>query len=267
MISPRTKILMLLMVGVLSITLEQVASLGVLATLAACAVLLHGVEGRWIRRGAILIVAIVWSTVVSQGLFYGQEPRTPWFQIGPVVVWVEGVEHGLVQSLRLVSAGLAGVAIAISTPPDRLLTALQRMGVPAGICFLAVTALRFIPTLAREIVQVRAARRHRGRPLWSRTPWAWIRLEVSLLRPTVARTLRRARALSESLDARGYDPLQARTQHETIPQSSADKILLTTALLGTAALVCSRIMYLLYTADLVYHPGLQGLYAWVRAWV
>jgi energy-coupling factor transport system permease protein len=267
MISPGTKIWLVLMVGVLAVVLEQVGSLFALAVIAACAVLSHGVDRTWIRRGALLIVAVVWSTVVSQALFYGREPRTPWFTIGPLVFWVEGVEHGLAQSLRLLSVSLAGIAIAISTSPDRLFIALQRLGVPSGICFLAVTALRFIPTLASEVVQVRGARRHRGRPLWQRTPWAWVRLEVSLLRPAVARTLRRARALSESLDARGYDPHQPRHSHDEPSRSLVDGVILYFAAIATVGLVAARVTYLLYTIDLVYHPSLRGLYGWVRAWV
>jgi len=266
-ITPQAKILLVLMVGLLAVVLEHVASLAVLTTLTVAAVASSGVDRTWLRRGIAIMVAIVWSTVFSQALFYGQEPRTPWLAMGPVVFWVEGIEHGLVQSLRLIAVSLAGVSLALSTSPDRLLVALQRLGVPPGVCFLAVTALRFIPTLGREIMDVRTARRSRGRPAWKRSPWAWIRLEVNLLRPTIARTLRRARALSESLDARGYNPHQPRLGCAVEKWSVRDTVVVSLCSMVTLSVVTARCIYLLYTLDLVYHPGLHFVYGLVREWI
>ena len=64
-----------------------------------------------------------------------------------MVLWWEGAVHGSVQALRIVSMSFAGLAMALSTPPDRLFAALVRLRVPYGVAFLAVTALRFVAWL------------------------------------------------------------------------------------------------------------------------
>jgi len=267
MICPRTKVILLLMVGLLAIVLEHATSLTLLTLFAFVAVMRVNLNPKWLRNGLVIILGLTWSTVISQSLFYGVEPRTAWFSLGPFVFWLEGLEHGLVQSLRLVAVALAGIAVTISTPPDKLLLALQRLGIPPGICFLAVTALRFIPTIAGEVVDVRTARKHRGRAIWRRHPWAWLKQEISLLRPIVARTLRRSRTLAESLDARGYSPGKPRMLHQSLEWSGTDALLLGTFGTLSLALLSARMVYLLYVWDLAYHPALRPLYGVVRRWI
>ena len=62
-------------------------------------------------RTQAAVAGIVWGTTLSQGLFYGDEPRVALVQLGPVAIWREGVQWGLVQSLRLVAVTLAGLAV------------------------------------------------------------------------------------------------------------------------------------------------------------
>ena len=267
MISPRAKVLLLLMVGVLAITFENVLSLGFLTAASLVTIARSGVSRKRLKQGAFLVAAICWTTVFSQALFYADEPRTPWFTMGPLVFWAEGIEHGLVQSLRMISVSLAGLSLALSTPPDRILVALQRLGLPAGVCFLAITALRFIPVLAKEVMDVRSARAHRGRPMWQRSPWAWLMMEVRLLRPIVARTLRRARTLAESLHTRGYDATGARAMGDAPKWSRADHLALAAVGAFTITMVSGRIAFILYAMDIVYVPGLRSVYSWVRLWV
>jgi hypothetical protein len=69
------------------------------------------------------------------------------------------------------------------------------------------------------------------------------------------------------LDARGYDPLQPRFTHADDEAGSWDLVMLWVAGVVTAGIVGGRLTYLLYTSDLVYHPSLRFVYAWVREWV
>jgi energy-coupling factor transport system permease protein len=204
---------------------------------------------------------------MSQALFYGMFPRTAVLQLGPLVVWQEGVAYGAVQALRFVSVTVAGLSLVASTPTDRLMAALVRLRVPFGLAFLALTALRFVPETAREIGIVRDARARRGRPAWKRAPWAWLALEVAMLRPVVARSLRRARVLAEALDARGFDPVSPRSERRPLRLGAGDLALLGAAAAVTLGAVGARAAYSLYTADLWYVPAWRPLYAFVRAWL
>lgn len=264
---PRTRLGLLALAGILAPTLSSPWSLGLLVVLCALPLVFMGVERRWWVRGAVSVAAVIWSTALSQGLFYSEQPRVALVSLGPLVLWREGVFWGLVQSLRFVALTVAGLAVATSTPPDRLHLALRQLRVPFGLSFLAVTALRFVPEVARSWQVVRRARARRGRPVWQRTPWAWLQLEVSLLRPVVATTLRRARALAETLDARGFDPIAARTPRRPLVMHPWEPALLVFAASITAAAVLARVLWVLYTEGLVYVPQLRGLYGFIRAWL
>ncbi len=98
--------------------------------------------------GLWLAGAVIWGTVLSQGLFYAEQPRVALLSVGPLRIWREGLQHGLVQSLRLVAMAFAGAALTLSTPPDRLHAALLRLRLPFGLALMASTALRLVPELA-----------------------------------------------------------------------------------------------------------------------
>lgn len=267
MIDPRTRLVLLLCVGLLAVTFERVASLLVLMMVSAVPLVLLRADRPWLRRGALAWLAIAWGTMLSQGLFYGERPRVALFELGPLVFWREGLAHGFVQSLRFGALLCAGTAVVASTPPDRLLRALVALRVPFGLAFLAATALRFVPATAQEMLTVRRARARRGQPVYARAPWAWLAVEIALLRPVIARSLRRARALAETLDTRGFDALGARTVRRPLRLGVLDALVLIVAVPVTASLVAMRVAYAAYVADLWWVPAWRPMYAFVRHWL
>ncbi len=264
---PRTRLLLLLALGALAILLDRPSSLLALAVIAAIPLLSLPIGWVWRRRALAMAAAIVWATMLSQGLFYGDVPREPLLGLGPVVFYREGLTHGFVQSLRLVAMTFGGLAVAVSTPPDRLFAALVGLRCPYGVAFLAVTALRFVPVVGRELWLVRRARERRGRPLSARSPWAWGWQELLLLRPVVARSLRRSRALAEALDTRGFDPNAPRTIRRPLRMSLWEPVLLTTVWSGIVAIGSMEILYRAYLAELVYSPALRPVFGLVRNWL
>ena len=266
-LDPRTRLGLLLAAGVLAISLERPESLVVFAAACALPLLWLRVGWAWGRRGALAVVTIIWSTVLSQGLFYADQPRVSLGHLGPLHLYREGVVHGLAQSMRFVGLSLAGIAMAVSTPPDRMFAALVRLRVPFGLALMAATALRFLPEVGREALVVRRARAARGRPLWRRGPVAWLREEVSLLRPMVARAWRRAQNLAESLDARGFDPLAARTLRRPLQMRGGDWLALALAGAVSASAASARLLYLLYVSETAYVPRLRPLYGFIRSWL
>jgi energy-coupling factor transport system permease protein len=266
-IDPRTKLALMAATGVLAVTLERPLSLALLAVVCLVPLALTPMPAVWRRRALVALVAAVWGSALSQGLFYGGFPRVPVFEAGPVVVYREGVVHGLVQSLRLVAVIGLGAWTAISTPPDRMLAALRALRVPFGVAFMAVTALRFLPETGRDLLVVRRARARRGRPILSRSPLALARQEVALLRPVMARSLRRARALAESLDSRGFDPVAPRTMRRPLVLRWSDVAMIGLAFLTAGGVVALRGLFLLYVGDVAYFPALRTLYGLIRDWL
>ncbi|MCB9765488.1 MAG: energy-coupling factor transporter transmembrane protein EcfT [Alphaproteobacteria bacterium] len=264
---PRTRLWLVICAGVLAVTLERPAALLAFAATCAAPMLWLRPPWAWWRRGLIATATILWSTTLSQGLFYAEQPRVAWAVLGPLTLWREGLSWGLAQSLRFVGTSLAGLTLALSTPPDRMYAALLRLRVPFGLALMASTALRFVPEVGRELWVVRRARAGRGRPVWRRSPWAWLRLEVQLLGPVVARAWRRAQNLAESLDARGFDPLAPRAVRRPLRFSALDIGIIAASGALTLGVAGARILYVLYTSDTWYHPALRPLYGFVRGWL
>ena len=263
-LDPRTRIALVLNVGVMALVLDHSTALGVLVALS----LLPFVRNiQWLGRAVALAALVVWSTVLSQALFYSAEPRVAVFHIGGLTVWREGITYGLVQSMRVVAVGLAGVALSLHTPPDRLFSALLRLRVPFGLALMAGTAFRFLPELGAAWLVVRRARARRGRPAHHRSPLAWLVLEVGLLRPLVARALRRAWALGESLDARGFDPVAPRAVRRPLRFAPWEPWLIGGVSLLTLTAVSLRLLYILYAWDSVYISQWRPVYAFVRNWM
>lgn len=229
--------------------------------------MLHPKAAGWRLRLVGGALVLVWSTVISQGLFWAGWPRTPLWAWGPIHLYKEGLLHGLVASCRFVASLAGGALLVITTPTDRLVAALRRSGLPSGLLLMTTTALRFVPLVAEEWATVRQARAARGRPVWQRPLWAWLSLEAALFRPVIARSLRRSQALAESLDSRGFDPLQERTSLHPLQFRWRDYGVLGLLGLGLLGLGTARLLFILYAQDLWYSPNLRPLYAWIRSYL
>ena len=252
-------------VGLLAVLLDGAFVLGGLALASLAVLLSRPLAGRTRVRIAMGVGAVVWSTMLSQGPFYGDLPRTAVVRVGPIALWWEGLAWGAVQSARLVAVSAAGLALALTVSPDRLLGVLRQLRVPGGLAFLAVTALRFVPVVGGEWWIVREARARRGRPLSRRGPGGWVAAEVQMLRPLVVRALRRARNLAESLDSRGFDVRAVPVRSE--PVAWVDRGVITGFGLVVAGVSGAQLVYALYLWELVRYPSLAGFYGWVRVWL
>lgn len=264
---PRTRLLLLACVGVLALALERPTSLAILAAVTVGTFTALPGTGRdrgWRVAG---VAVVVWSTALAQGLFYWQVPRTPLVALGPLTLYREGLVHGVVQSLRIVAVVAAGMCVTLTTPVDRLMAALLAFRVPYVAAFLAVTALRFLPETLQDLRVVRDARARRGRAVWRRTPLAWLRLELALIRPVVARSLRRARTLAESLDARGFDPASPRPARRPLAFRWWEPLVFLPVLGVTLAAIAFRVLFSLYVAEVAWFPQLRPLYGFIRAWL
>jgi len=267
MLDPRTRLLLVMCVGTLAISLDRPTTLLCLSVVCALPLIRFGVSGVWWRRGAIVVAGLIWATVLSQGMFYSDEPRVSLAQVGPIHFYREGAVYGLAQSLRFIAVALSGLSLVATTPPTQIHQALVRLKIPFGIAVMVSMAFRFLPDFAQELLDVRMARAARGRSANQRGPVARLKMEVSLLRPVVARALRRAWSLAESLDARGFDPYATRTSYRVLTMTKTDVSVIVTAVGFTVTVVSIRVLFLLYTSGVIYRPELRELYGFVRRWM
>ena len=276
-LDPRLKLGLLVWISTLSVIFDSPAALA--ALVAVGSILISGLRLR--PRGWLIVLgllaAVAWSTLLSQALFYAQLPRTPWFTLLEprrwgawnwlgLVFYREGAVYGLAQSLRVLAVMLAGLAVCLSTSPERLLASLVWLRVPLAIGFTTMTALRSLPLLLDELVTVRQARRLRGYQLaW----WApsGMRSEFALLVPVLAGALRRAAALATSVTSRGFDPAAGRTIYPALQMRRWERFVVVGLISSWLVLSAAKSLYRLYLADLYYAPSLRPLYDLVRHWL
>ncbi|MBX9790796.1 MAG: energy-coupling factor transporter transmembrane protein EcfT [Pirellulales bacterium] len=282
-LDPRMKLCWLACVSLLSVVLDSVVGLGVLCALSSVVITGLRMPARaWGLLGFVL-AAIVWGTILSQGLFYAAEPRTtlvtllpPWnlggWQLGGLRLYREGLTYGLAQSLRMIAVTLAGLAVCLSTTPPRLLAALTWLRVPSAIGFMTVASLRFVPLVLGEYQTVRQARwlRSGARQGINTRPWqpfAQMRVGIALLVPVIAAALRRATALATSVAARGFDPAARHAPYPPLRMRLAEGLALAALLATTGAIVAAKVLYWLYVGEMYYRPTLRPLYELARSWM
>ncbi len=242
-LDPRLKLAWLVAISLVAVAVDSFAELSALCLFAALPLLGLRLSARaaWVLVG--LIALSLWSTMLSQGIFYKPEERTllvdlPWLQIS-----LEGMLYGAQQGLRFVAGVIAGAVTVITTSPERLLAALVWLRIPSAIGFVVVSALRWFPTLIDEWAAVRRARQLRDGGVRSGTLATWIG-EFALFMPLVASSLRRAATLATSVTARGFDPGRERTFYPALHMPLGE--LLACALLGlaTAAICAAKLIAL-----------------------
>jgi energy-coupling factor transport system permease protein len=276
-LDPRVKLAWLAWVSTLSVLLDRTPALVVLLTCAALPVAAIRMRpSAWLAVLALLAM-LVWSTLLSQALFYAELPRTVLVRLIPPFEWGgrtwsglslsrEGALYGLAQSLRLLAVMMAGFAVCLSTSPERLLAALGRLRVPVAVGFTTVTALRFLPLLVDELATVRRAKRLRGSGARKRRLGA-LRGEVAAFYPVLAAGLRRATTLAASVASRGFDPLGRRTYYPPLRIRAPECVLLFMLATAWTTVVVTKLLYWSYLAELHYRPSLRALYDFARLWL
>lgn len=236
-IDPRLKLAWVATISLGCIWFDDVAALVALCLAAAGPLLAIRLPWRAAVGYAGLIVLVVWSTVYAQAVFYRGPHGPPLLTIIPAFDvlgkrfpgWYfhgEGASYGAGQSLRFAANLLAGSSVALSTSPERLMSAMVALRIPNSLSFMCAAALRSLPITLEEWAALRQAYRLRaGTPRAERSFRPAIRLheELRLLEPLLANTLRRAAALALAVRARGFDVAQARTNFPALVMNRGER--------------------------------------------
>ena len=242
---------------------------------------LHVLARSSVERWRVLIVFLlmgIWGAMVSQALFYNQEPRTmiaclvspatPWIGelTGGVYVYREGLEHGAVQALRSGIMLTCGLLICWTTDSRQLLQCFLHWRMPYAVAFMLITSLRFLPVIFEETAIVLTAQRLRGfEPVRTLSPLRWICTAFHVLFPILARALRRAATLALSVESRGFGRNGHWADLPLWPLGQRLACGLAFAALGSGAAL--KILYSLQFNGIAYFPGLRGVYDFMAVWL
>lgn len=266
-INGRTKLIVLFLVAILTITIDNPRSLFLIF---GTTLLLHVAAGtslyKW-KVMAVLLMLELWGSMVSQALFFAQTPRTPLFVLispgvpllgavtGGLYIYREGILYGAVQGLRAASMFSLGLLVCWTGDPRQLLHALLAWRLPPQIAFMLVTAIRFLPVLASETGEIITALQLRSDSKKGRK--AIVRHLPYVAKPLLARCLRRAQTLALSVVSRGF--FSARNSPIVQFWNRWEKAACGVFAVVTFLVVCGKISYVLSEQGL-YFGVLRQIY-------
>ena len=140
---------------------------------------------------------------------------------GPLVITDQGLWAALVYTCRFGLVLILGAILLMTTTPTQMTDAFESLLSPLGklgvhtseISLVLSLALRFIPTLVREMQSIREAQAARGGSIESGSPSRRARAMAAIIIPVFAAALRHADNLGQALDARSYQGGKGRTHY------------------------------------------------------
>lgn len=226
---PRLKLAVAFTFAVTLFLSEGWLGLGVLGAGQAGAFLGARLPVRYVARGLRPLGVLMLFTFLVQAFSF---PGEALLKVGPFGVTREGVAQGGFLTLRLGLLLLSSVVLTASTSPVALTDALEwflrplaRLRVPAPEIALMVTiALRYIPTLLRELDDLVRAQRARGVDLSLRDPRRLAQALMPLVVPLFVLSFRRADDLAVAMASRCYRGSCGRTRYRELRAAPRDGI-------------------------------------------
>lgn len=139
------------------------------------------------------------------------------FYLGPL--------YALTMSLRILNLTGAFSVFFLTVYPDDLGTAMTKLRIPYEFTFMFMTAVRYVPTLARETDDIINAYKARGIEL-ERSRLKNLRKYAGMLVPLIVCSMKRSLRLAEALEARGFGSVKKRTFYRELKMSKGDYLLI-----------------------------------------
>lgn len=274
----RTKLMILAFFAISAITIDSSRTLFILFSMTLA---MHLVGKSSVARWRILSIFILlgmWGTMVSQALFYNQEPRTiiaclvsPMTKLigsltGGIFLYREGLEYGSIQALRSGIMLSAGLLLCWTTDPRQLLRSFLAWKMPYELAFMLMTSLRFLPVIFEERAAVLTAQRLRGfEPYKALAPKRLIQAAFQTLFPILARTVRRAVTLAFSVESRGFGKDTRQYSEENLPMW--EKCVSLSMIVTLIIVVLLKVLYALQFNGIFYFSQCQRLYEVIKYWM
>ncbi|EFA23226.1 energy-coupling factor transporter ATPase [Bifidobacterium gallicum] len=248
MLDPRVKMIGLLVLMCTAFTMSNWAQLGIGMAVAAGLVVAAniGIARLWraIRWFVVMFifVAVLNVLIVRDG--------TVLVQWGVLQVTDVGAKTGVLYALRFTVVIVLGAVMLETTTPTAMTDACESLMRPLQnwgwhvqeVALVAALALRFLPTLSREVQSVRDAQRCRAGAVESGSITARLRAMTAIIMPVFAAALRHADTLSLALDARCFEEGLQRTHWRVMRCTWRDWLLLAIVAVACAGLWLLRTM-------------------------
>lgn len=201
-LDPRVKGFYVLAVTILAVLYYTVEAMLTIFLSVIPLILAARVQREWIRslRGASILTVFIVAVNLASG-FLGAGFKLTW----------DTILFSLSMGLRFIVFTSAFSVFFLTTTPEDLGLALEKLRIPYDYCFAFSSAIRFVPDLALEIQSVIDAQRSRGLELEKGGFLRRIRNYIPILVPVFVRSFTRSIELAEAMESRGYGASDRRT--------------------------------------------------------
>ena len=205
----RVKILLLLILLIEVFVFTSAPIYSILVALTLALILLSGVPMRMVLRS---LKPLWWIILFTFVLHLFSHPGREICRVWQFVITQEGVEQGILISVRLMLLIVLSTLLTFTTSPLKLTDALEsllspfrRVGLPAHeLAMMMTIALRFIPTLISETDKIMKAQQSRGANFVTGSILSRLKNMVPILVPLFLSAFRRADDLAMAMEARCY---------------------------------------------------------------
>ncbi len=156
-----------------------------------------------------------------------------------VVNFVVGydVMYSLTLALRFIAIVAAASLFFLTTSPDELEYVMRWMKLPRDFVFAFVTAVRFVPVLLLDLLQILDAQKSRGLEVERGGPVKRIKNLIPILIPLIVNALIRSGELAEAMEARGYGAVKRPTSLYVLSFDKWDVILSSLSVIGSVIFI------------------------------
>ncbi|HZW57803.1 MAG TPA: energy-coupling factor transporter transmembrane component T [Nitrososphaerales archaeon] len=151
-----------------------------------------------------------------------------------IYYFVSSPLNALTFALRLLAVIASTSVFFLTTTPDELEHMMRWMKIPSDFVMIFVIAVRFVPVILLDSIQIMDAQRSRGLELDKGNFIQRIRNTIPVLVPLIAASLNRSLDLAEAMDSRAYGAYPRPTSLYIMKLSLSDWLVFSLIVIGTA---------------------------------
>lgn len=246
---PRVKLITSFWLIVVIFVCKNFFSLGVVALSALICALVSRVPAKMILKSLKPIVIILIFTAVLN-IFYSKGGET-YFEWWKICITEKGVNTAIFTIIRIISLVVISSILTYTTTPTALTDGLERVLSPLKVfkikvhtlAMMMTLALRFIPTLIREIERIMNAQKARGADLETGGIIQRAKALVPIFIPLMVSSFRRAYELALAMTCRCYTGGEGRTRMKQMKVSFRDIMLILYCAAATAGIIILNIFF------------------------
>lgn len=202
-----------------------------------------GVLKRLVRTSLLLSLPIGISALLVN-LFFFPGGRDVLFQLGPITATREGLGFALEILARILAISGGITLFYLTTPPNVLVTDLERRGVSPRFAFVASASVQTVPAMLERAATIVAAQRARGLDTEGGVVRR-LRGLVPIVGPVIMGSIAEVEERSMALEARGFTRPGRRTLLWAPADTSAQRLARWLLVLALLALMAARFSGLL----------------------